>query len=57
MKLVTFVRSEAGSKPRIEAWLDGDIVDIEAALRLIDRSRTRLMRTQRATLGQAPGNS
>src|SRR5213078_3338880 len=38
MKLVTFVRSEAGSKPKIGAWVDGDIVDIEAALRLLDRS-------------------
>src|SRR2546429_5191032 len=38
MKLVTFVHSEAGSKPKIGAWLDGDIVDIEAALRLVDRS-------------------
>ena len=38
MKLVTFVRSEAGSKPKIGAWVDGDIVDIEAALRLVDRS-------------------
>ena len=37
MKLVTFVRSEAGSKPKIGAWVDGDIVDIEAALRLVDR--------------------
>src|SRR5438477_1277733 len=38
MKLVTFVRSEAGSKPKVGAWVDGDIVDIEAALRLVDRS-------------------
>src|ERR1700731_3899797 len=32
MKLLTFIRGEPEAKPRIGAWLDGDIVDLEAAL-------------------------
>jgi len=33
MKLLTFTRREPGAEARIGAWLDGDIVDLEAALR------------------------
>ena len=36
MKLLTFTRSHADPRPRIGAWLDGDIVDLEAALRQAD---------------------
>ena len=32
MKLLTFIRGEPEAKPRIGAWLDGDIVDLDAAL-------------------------
>ncbi|HZI83795.1 MAG TPA: fumarylacetoacetate hydrolase family protein, partial [Casimicrobiaceae bacterium] len=32
MKLLTFSRAEAGARPRLGAWLDGDIVDLESAL-------------------------
>jgi len=32
VKLLTFSRAEAGARPRLGAWLDGDIVDLESAL-------------------------
>jgi len=32
VKLLTFTHTQPGAKPRIGAWLDGDIVDLEAAL-------------------------
>ncbi len=38
MKLLTFADSEVGSKAKVGAWLDGDIIDIEAALRLVEGS-------------------
>ncbi len=36
MKLLTFSRMETGAKPRTGAWLDGDIVDLDASLRRAD---------------------
>ena len=33
MKLLTFTRTESAAEPKVGAWLDGDIVDLEAALR------------------------
>ena len=33
MKLLSFIRGEPDAKPRVGAWLDGDIVDLEATAR------------------------
>jgi 2-keto-4-pentenoate hydratase/2-oxohepta-3-ene-1,7-dioic acid hydratase in catechol pathway len=38
MKLLTFVHEASDARPRIGAWLDGDIVDLEASEALIERS-------------------
>jgi len=32
VKLLTFARTESAAEPKVGAWLDGDIVDLEAAL-------------------------
>jgi 2-keto-4-pentenoate hydratase/2-oxohepta-3-ene-1,7-dioic acid hydratase in catechol pathway len=38
MKLLSFIRGEPDAKPRVGAWLDGDIVDLEAAGALANRA-------------------
>jgi len=38
VKLLTFTRKEPGRESRIGAWLDGDIIDLQAAQRRASRS-------------------
>src|SRR5439155_884825 len=54
MKLLTFALREPDAKPRIGAWLDGDIVDVEAALRSADPKHAGFGGSLRALIAAGP---
>jgi len=53
MKLLTFTHARGDARARIGAWLDGDIVDLEAALRAID-AKDPVPDSLRSLLGSGP---
>jgi len=54
MKFVTF-RLEAEPSPRIGAWVDGGIVDVEAALRSADPAHAGFRGSLRSLIATGPG--
>jgi acylpyruvate hydrolase len=56
MKLLTFVHGARDAKPRIGAWLDGDIVDLAAARSLVDSSHGGLADSLRSLIAAGPSS-
>jgi 2-keto-4-pentenoate hydratase/2-oxohepta-3-ene-1,7-dioic acid hydratase in catechol pathway len=54
MRLLTFIRGEPEAKPRIGAWLDGDIVDLEAAGALANRGHDGFPQSLRSLIAAGP---
>jgi 2-keto-4-pentenoate hydratase/2-oxohepta-3-ene-1,7-dioic acid hydratase in catechol pathway len=54
MKLLTFIRGEPDAKPRVGAWLDGDIVDLEAAGALQNRGHEAFPHSLRSLIAAGP---
>jgi 2-keto-4-pentenoate hydratase/2-oxohepta-3-ene-1,7-dioic acid hydratase in catechol pathway len=54
MRLLTFVHEARDARPRIGAWLDGDIVDLADAWGLIDPSHDRFPDSLRSLLAAGP---
>jgi 2-keto-4-pentenoate hydratase/2-oxohepta-3-ene-1,7-dioic acid hydratase in catechol pathway len=54
MKLLTFALREGDARPRIGAWLDGEIIDIEAALRSADARHAGFGGSLRALIAAGP---
>jgi 2-keto-4-pentenoate hydratase/2-oxohepta-3-ene-1,7-dioic acid hydratase in catechol pathway len=54
MKLLTFVRGAGDARPKIGAWLDGDIVDLAAAWGLVDRNHDPFPDTLRSLIATGP---
>ena len=54
MKLLTFMRKSPDAKPRVGAWLDGDIVDLEAAGALANRGHDGFPHSLRSLIAAGP---
>ena len=54
MKLLSFIRGEPDAKPRVGAWLDGDIVDLEAAGALANRAHDGFPHSLRSLIAAGP---
>lgn len=54
MKLLTFVHADHDARPRIGAWLDGDIVDLAAAGGLVDRGQDAFPDSLRSLIAAGP---
>jgi 2-keto-4-pentenoate hydratase/2-oxohepta-3-ene-1,7-dioic acid hydratase in catechol pathway len=54
MKLLTFIPDGASAKPRVGAWLDGDIVDLGSALRSVEHDSSPFPDSLRALLAAGP---
>ena len=54
MKLLSFIRGEPDAKPRVGAWLDGDIVDLEAVGALANRAHNGFPHSLRSLIAAGP---
>ncbi len=55
MKLLTFVRADSNAKPTLGAWLDGDVVDLQAAAGLsASAGQDRLPGSLKALIAAGP---
>ena len=54
MKLLTFIRKKPDAKPTVGVWLDGDIVDLEAAGALANREHDGFPQSLRSLIAAGP---